>query len=129
MKIVRAAPEFSHYPLTWHMSPVVEANGLLLLSGQTGVHPDATISGDPETQIRDTFRFLGMNLRAAGLGLQDIVEMTTYHVGLRAHLDIFVKVKDELIHAPYPAWTAIGVTELWTPGSIVEVRAIACAPR
>lgn len=125
MKIVRSAPAFAHYPEAWHMSPAIETHGLLLLSGQTGVHPDGTISSDPETQIRDAFRFLAMNLGAAELGFEDIVEMTTYHVGLHTYLDTFIRVKDELIRTPYPAWTAIGITDLWTPGSIIEIRAIA----
>jgi len=51
--------------------------------------------------------------------------MTTYHVGLREHLDTFIKVKDEFISEPYPAWTAIGVTELITLGTLIEVRVIA----
>jgi len=34
-------------------------------------------------------------------------------------------VKDEYVSSPYPAWTAIGVTELITEGTIVEVRVIA----
>jgi enamine deaminase RidA (YjgF/YER057c/UK114 family) len=51
--------------------------------------------------------------------------MTTYHVGLRRHLNAFVKVKDEFISEPYPAWTAIGVTELITEGTFLEIRAIA----
>lgn len=125
MKTVRSAPEFAHYPAVYHMSPAVEAHGLLLLSGQTGVRPDGSISSDPETQMRDAFRFLEMNLRAAGLDLADIVEMTTYHVGLRKHLDLFIRIKDELIKAPYPAWTCVGITELWTVGSIIEIKAIA----
>ena len=47
--------------------------------------------------------------------------MTTYHVGLRDHLDDFVKVKDEFIAEPYPAWSAIGVSELITAGTLVEI--------
>ena len=126
---VWAAPEFAHYGEDFHMSPAIEVSGFLLLSGQTGVRPDNTISGDPETQMREAFVFLERNLGAAGLGLKHIVELTTYHVGLRAHLDTFIKVKDEFVRAPYPAWTAIGVSELWTVGSIIELRAIACAGR
>jgi enamine deaminase RidA (YjgF/YER057c/UK114 family) len=126
---VWAAPEFVHYAEDFHMSPAIEASGFVLLSGQTGVRPDNTISDVPETQMREAFLFLERNLGAGGLELRHIVELTTYHVGLRTHLDTFNKVKDEFIRAPYPAWTAIGVSELWTIGSIIELRAIACAGR
>ena len=36
-----------------------------------------------------------------------------------------MKAKDEVIKLPYPAWSAIGVTELITEGTLVEIRAIA----
>jgi enamine deaminase RidA (YjgF/YER057c/UK114 family) len=51
--------------------------------------------------------------------------MTTYHVDLRKHLAVFMKVKDEYVRAPYPAWTAIGVSALVTEGTIIEIRVIA----
>lgn len=45
--------------------------------------------------------------------------------GRALHLGAFVKVKDEFIAEPYPAWTAIGVSELLTDGALAEIRAIA----
>ena len=51
--------------------------------------------------------------------------MTSYHVGLREHLETFIKVKDEYISEPYPAWTAIGVAELITKGTLIEIRVTA----
>ncbi|CAN5527633.1 hypothetical protein BH20ACT17_BH20ACT17_08890 [soil metagenome] len=58
----------------------------------------------------------------------DHVEMTSYHVGLREHLAQFIAVKDRHIAEPYPAWSAIGVSELITAGALVEVRAVAVDP-
>jgi hypothetical protein len=37
--------------------------------------------------------------------------------------------KDRHIAAPYPAWSAIGVSQLITEGALVEIRAIAVDPR
>ncbi len=54
--------------------------------------------------------------------------MTSYHVGLREHLAEFVAAKDRHIAAPYPAWSAIGVSELITEGALVEIRALAVGP-
>jgi hypothetical protein len=34
-------------------------------------------------------------------------------------------IKDEFVGSPYPAWTAIGVTELITEGTLLEIRVIA----
>lgn len=125
MKKTLAAPEFAHYPQEWHFSPVLLSGDFAFFSGQTGTHPDGSVSPDPEQQFRDAFRFLGANLAAADLGFGDIVEMTTYHVELRRHLEVFIKVKDEHIKEPYPAWSAIGVTGLITEGALVEIRIIA----
>jgi enamine deaminase RidA (YjgF/YER057c/UK114 family) len=120
-----AAPEFATYHNEWHLSPVLDTGEFVFFSGQTDTRPDGTVSADPETQFRDAFTSLGKNLAAAGLGFSDIVEMTTYHVELCRHLPAFVKVKDQHIRPPYPAWTAIGVAELIRPGTIIEIRIIA----
>jgi putative addiction module CopG family antidote len=120
-----AAPEFAHYPDEWHFSPVVDTGDFVFFAGQTDARADGTVLSVPLTQFREAFASLGKNLAAAGLGFSDIVEMTTYHVDLRRHLHLFMNVKDEHIRKPYPAWTAIGVTELITPGTIIEIRVIA----
>lgn len=98
--------------------------GMSSFPGVTGCRPDGTVAHDPEEQFRDAFTFLGETLGAGGLDWKDIVEMTTYHVDLRKHLDAFVKVKDAFIAAPYPAWSCIGTTELITEGTLVEIRII-----
>jgi enamine deaminase RidA (YjgF/YER057c/UK114 family) len=38
-------------------------------------------------------------------------------------------VKDRHIFAPYPAWSAMGVSELITEGALVEIRVIATDDR
>ena len=40
-------------------------------------------------------------------------------------LGAFMKVRDEVISKPWPAWTAIGITELAIPGARVEIRVLA----
>ena len=50
--------------------------------------------------------------------------MTTYHVGMGDHIQDFVAVKSTYIREPFPAWTAIGVSELAFPGMIIEIRVI-----
>jgi enamine deaminase RidA (YjgF/YER057c/UK114 family) len=125
VKTSLSPPAFSHFIDDWHLSPVLDTGDFVFFSGVTGVHADLTVALDPETQIRDAFLFLEDYLSVAGLTFADVVEMTTYHVGLRDHLSTFIKVKDEYVGAPYPAWTAIGVSQLITEGTIVEIRLIA----
>lgn len=128
MKRTVAAPEFAHYPGDWHLSPALDTGDFVFFSGQTGCRPDYTVSPDPEQQFRDAFEFLKANLAAAELTFGDVVEMTTYHVDLRKHLATFIRVKDEHMFAPYAAWSAIGVTELITEGTLLEIRIIARRP-
>ena len=116
---------FSHYYNEWHFAPASKIDNFVFCSGVTGTQPGRDISSDPETQFRAAFETVSLYLEEAGLSLRDIVEMTTYHVDLRAHLDIFMRVKDEYIKEPYPAWSAIGVSELITEGAFVEIRVIA----
>lgn len=125
MRKIILTPEFAHFSTDWHLSPGIDTGDLVFFSGVTGARPDLTVADDPETQFREAFEFLRAHLAEAGLGFDDVVELTSYHVGLRQHLDAFTKVKDEFIAAPYPAWSAIGVSELITEGTLVEIRAIA----
>lgn len=118
-------PESADFESRWHFSHAVRAGDLLFVTGVTGVGPDGDVADDPSTQFRRAFDQLGQSLAAAGAGYPDIVEITTYHVGLRQHLDAFTAVKDEYLTRPYPAWTAIGVAELIAPGALAELRAIA----
>jgi enamine deaminase RidA (YjgF/YER057c/UK114 family) len=87
-----------------HFAPAVRDGALLLCSGQ----------------VKSV-------LAAAEATFEDVVEMTTFHVGFNTHIAKFMKVKDLYVPAPYPAWTAVGVSELaW--GALVEVKVIARLP-
>lgn len=125
MRTTFSAPDFAYLHDEWHLSPGVDTGEFVFFSGVTGCHPDdITVAAEPETQFREAFQFLGNTLAAGELRYEDILEMTTYHVELRKHLDVFTRVKDEFIKPPYPAWSAIGATELITPGTLVEIRVI-----
>ena len=117
--------KFSHFESDWHFSPGIDTGEFIFFSGITGAHPDLSVSHKPEQQFRDAFDFLCIYLDEAKLTLDDIVEMTTYHVDLKKHIDVFIKVKDDYIKKPYPAWSAIGVSELITDGTLIEIRVIA----
>ena len=40
----------------------------------------------------------------------------------------FMEVRDKYLREPWPAWTAIGITELAVPGAHVEIRVTAKLP-
>lgn len=111
----------------FHFSAATRVGDLLLCSGQIGTAADGTVPDDPAEDFRNAWRKVGSVLEAAGLGYGDIAEMTTFHVGLQEHLGTFLAVRDEFVSAPWPAWTAIGVSELAVPGARVEIKATAVA--
>ena len=109
----------------FHFAPAVKDRDRLFCSGVIGIGADGKCSPDPETQFKRAFESLGEVLKESGAGFADVVEITTFHVGLQQHMRTFAKVKDEFLREPYPAWTAIGITELAMPGGLVEIKAIA----
>ncbi len=108
----------------FHFAHAARANGLLLCSGQIGSGTNG-IPESAEEEFRNAWKSVGKVLQAAGLDYADIIEITSYHVGLKANLQAFMQVKDEFVKEPYPAWTAIGVSELAVDGARVEVRVVA----
>ena len=111
----------------WRMSPGHMSGDHLFLTGFTGANADGSLSADPETQMRNAFEKVGSVLIEAGLDFGSLVEMTTYHVGLKDHLELFKSVRADYVREPYPAWTAIEVAGFVREGAIVEIRAIARA--
>ncbi|MEE9321421.1 MAG: RidA family protein [Granulosicoccus sp.] len=109
----------------WHFSPGHWADNVLFLSGCTGTDAEGHVSPDLSQQCHAAFAKLKLTLDAANLDFQDVVEITTYHVGLQKGLEIFKSIKDDYIVEPYPAWTAIGVVELASSGAMLEIRAVA----
>ena len=95
------------------------------LSGVIGTGADGRVSDDPEQQFVDAFEGVKATLEAAGFGLSDIVEITSYHVDFHDHLGTFFQVKDRYIKEPYPAWTAIGTTALARRNGLAEIQVIA----
>ena len=108
----------------FHFSAAAKANGLLILSGQIGANAD----GSPlpaEEEFRNAWNGIGEVLAEAGKSYEDILEYTSYHVNMHDHLGAFMKVRDEFISEPWPAWTAIGCTDLAIPGARVEIKVVA----
>jgi enamine deaminase RidA (YjgF/YER057c/UK114 family) len=80
-----------------------------------------------ELQIRQTFDRIGLVLKAGGASFRDVVMMRAYFVHLARDLPIYRQVRRDYLAEPYPASTAVGVTELATPGLEVEIEAVAVA--
>jgi len=124
MKVVIPAwmkPMYDNY----HYAPAVIDEDHLRCSGMIGHRPDLSVPEDLTEQFTLAFENLRSLLAEVRLTLADVVEMTTYHVGLSGHIDEFVAVKNSYVSDPYPAWTAVGISELAIPGAVVEIQVTA----
>ena len=106
----------------FHFAPAQRHDGVVYASGQIGTGAGGKVPESAEEEFRNAWQSVGAILEEAGLDFSNIIEFTSYHVGLQDHIGTFMKVKDEFLKEPYPAWTAIGITELAVPGARVEIR-------
>jgi len=120
-------------------APVRRSGDLLFLSG-TIVARRANEGTDVESfknEVRRTFRRIQKELAAAGASFDDVVMINSFHVwngpdfaGTRdEQFEAFEQVKEEFMHGPHPAWTAVGSSGLLGQGGIVEIQMIAQTPK
>ncbi len=112
----------------FRMAPAIRAGDYVFISGVVGyIVPGEERTEDAfVTAIRDTFERVEIVLNEAGISWSDVVEMTSFHVDMREHQEIFARVREEFVTAePYPAWTAIGVEQLWQDPLFLEIRVVA----
>ncbi len=116
------------YERAFGYSQAVRAGNLVYLAGQMPVDAQCKVvaEGDIVGQARQVFENLKTVLAAAGLTLDDLVEIVSYHTDM-AELEAVVAVKAEYIRGELPAWTAVGVTTLALPGQRIEIKGIALA--
>lgn len=108
-------------------SAAICSGDLLFVSGQVGSRDDGSPEPDFEAQVRLAFANLRSVLSAAGCGLRDIVDVTTFHTDPEAQVETVMAVRlSELGEPPYPNWTAVGVT--WLAGFDFEIKVVARVP-
>ncbi len=108
-------------------SAAIRSGDLLFVSGQVGSRPDGTPEPDFALQVQLAFDNLISVLKAAGCTLQDVVDVTTFHTNPEAQVEAVMAVRSKMIgDAPYPNWTAVGVT--WLAGFDFEIKVIARIP-
>lgn len=108
-------------------SAAIQSGDLLFVSGQVGSREDGSPEPDFEQQVRSAFANLEATLLAAGCSFDDIVDVTTFHTDPEKQFETLMPVKQEVFgQAPYPNWTAVGVT--WLAGFDFEIKVIARIP-
>lgn len=108
-------------------SAAIRSGDLLFVSGQVGSREDGSPEPDFEAQVRLAFANLQATLKAGGCTLDDIVDVTSFHTDPENQFATIMAVKGEVFpEAPYPNWTAVGVT--WLAGFDFEIKVIARIP-
>jgi enamine deaminase RidA (YjgF/YER057c/UK114 family) len=103
----------------------VHTGETVYVTGHTGEDDDLSYSRDPEHQIRRAFVNIAETLAEAGGDWSDVVSVVSYHVGLRAQAQVLLAVSREFLAEPAPAWSAVGVAELWDEEAVVEISCVA----
>jgi enamine deaminase RidA (YjgF/YER057c/UK114 family) len=108
-------------------SAAIQSGDLLFVSGQVGSRQDGSPEPDFRKQVELAFENLEKVLAAAGAGLDDIVDVTTFHTDPEKQFETIMEVKNGIFgQPPYPNWTAVGVN--WLAGFDFEIKVIARIP-
>lgn len=109
-------------------SAAIRSGDLLFISGQVGAREDGSPEPDFAKQVRLAFANLKAVLAAAGCTFDDVVDLTSFHTDPANQWDVLAPIRlEEIGDAPYPNWTAVGVT--WLSGFDFELKAIARIPQ
>lgn len=113
-------------------SHAVVAGRHVHLAGQTAMDvTGAIVPGGIVEQFRQAFSNLLVALEASGGSPADLVEVTIYLTDVddyQANGRRIGEVWRELAGANYPAMAGIGITRLWQPEALIEIKGIAILP-
>jgi len=109
-------------------SQAVEDNGTVFCSGQIAIDPASgrMAEGGIEAETRRALENLRELLRAAGLGLRDVVKTTIFLADL-ADFETVNRIYGEHFSAPYPARSTVQVAAL-PRRALIEIEATARRP-
>jgi 2-iminobutanoate/2-iminopropanoate deaminase len=104
---------------------VADARRLLFVSGQIPVRPDGTVPGTFAEQARQAWGNMEAQLKAAGMGLGNLVKVTIF-LADRAHGLENRAVRREMLGEQEIALTVI-ITGIFDAAWLIEIEAIAAA--
>lgn len=114
----------SHATNAAHAMEVPPGARLLFCNGQVGADKDGTVPEEPSQQIRIIFARIATILRAAAMGVSDIVRLTVY-VTDAAHFEPYFEQRAAAMGEHNPPAILLIVDAFPRPGVVVEIEAIA----
>lgn len=96
---------------------------LVFVSGQIPVDTDGAVPNTFGDQCRLVWRNVEAQLRAAGMGLVDIVKVTTF-LADRAHAQENSAIRQEVLAGLTPALTII-IAGIYDPAWLLEIEVVA----
>ena len=116
-------PEERKYQQEWGYADAVITGDTVYLSGVVaGLRPGET---DLKLAYERSFQRLGKILQRAGVGWDDVVDMTSYHTDLTTQMPAIIAVKNKYVRSPPPAWPAIQVARLIPNTGLTEIKLVA----
>ena len=110
----------------WGFAEAVIVGDTVYLSGiVVDKRPD---DADLTVSYERVYRKIEEILKRAGASWDDVVDMSSFHTDAEAQIRPMVAVHKRFVKAPYPAWTAIGVSQI-LGGGITEVKVVAKLPK
>jgi len=109
-----------------HTLEVPEGSRLLYISGQVGMLLDGSIPESIEEQAEATWRNIEACLADAGMGIEDLVKITTFVVKPE-DLGAAGKARAQHLGDARPTSTTIIVSALVIPSLLIEIEAVAAA--
>ena len=93
---------------------------LLTLSGQLGMRPDGVCEAGAAAQAVRAWENVQAILDDGGMGLQDIIKVTSYIVS-QEHISAYVEAHKAVLGDLKPPWTLVVVQALGAPQYLIEV--------
>jgi 2-iminobutanoate/2-iminopropanoate deaminase len=112
-------------------TPAMRASGdLIFCSGIVPVdeHGNTVGIGDAAAQTRQVLQNLERVLAASGASLSDVARLNVFSTDM-ANRSLINTVRREFFTEPYPASTHVEVKGLVDSEWLLEIEAVACAPR
>ena len=86
----------------FHFSQANRVGDTIWVSGQVGIDSNLSPASGMAAQARLAFEGLKRTLAETGASLEDVVELTTFHIDLRGEMDEFAKRQGRVLPARLP---------------------------